>query len=88
MSKHPSPTTVGRYNLNGFFGTYTITVMRDGDIFYPLTPCCNATGKGMDYEHGVGCRSCYNEVDSVFGTCWVGDDAFAKAIADGELTAA
>lgn len=37
--------------------------------FYPLTPCCNATGKGSvagDYPCVV-CRSCYREVDPYFG---------------------
>lgn len=34
---------------------------------YALTPCCFGSGKGMDYETGVGCRGCYREVDSKFG---------------------
>lgn len=32
---------------------------------YPLTPCCNASGKGSG--GGVVCRSCYQYVSSYFG---------------------
>ena len=32
-----------------------------------LTPCCKASGKGMEYETGVGCRRCYREVDPIHG---------------------
>ena len=30
-----------------------------------LTPCCDASAKGMD--GGVGCRSCYEYVDQMYG---------------------
>lgn len=36
-------------------------------MFYPLTSCCEASGKGM--EGGVGCRSCYEYVGDMFGDC-------------------
>jgi hypothetical protein len=35
------------------------------EYLIPLTPCCLATGKGM--EGGVGCRNCYEYVDDYFG---------------------
>lgn len=35
------------------------------EYLIPLTRCCLATGKGMEF--GVGCRGCYNEVDPYFG---------------------
>lgn len=36
---------------------------------YPLTPCCNASGKGSIAGSGpaVVCRSCYKEVGYEFG---------------------
>ncbi len=37
----------------------------DLDYLIPLTPCCNASGKGGG--HGVVCRSCYRDVDPKFG---------------------
>lgn len=41
----------------------------DGSEFlYPLTPCCYASGKGsIDSVTGVVCRSCYCDVEDVFG---------------------
>ena len=42
-------------------------------LAYPLTLCCEASGKGM--EGGVGCRKCYAYVDDGFGMAWdVNDD--------------
>jgi len=35
------------------------------EYLIPLTRCCLATGKGMEY--GVGCRNCYQEVDPYYG---------------------
>lgn len=35
------------------------------EYLIPLTRCCVATGKGMEY--GVGCRNCYQEVDPYYG---------------------
>lgn len=41
-------------------------VVRDEYIgLYPLTPCCDASGKGGEY--GVMCRSCYVDVDDYYG---------------------
>ena len=36
-------------------------------LAYPLTPCCGASGKGGG--DGVICRSCYRDVDPMFGDC-------------------
>lgn len=39
-------------------------------LAYPLTPCCEASGKGSsNVESGVVCRACYHEVDPKFGGC-------------------
>lgn len=38
---------------------------------YPLTPCCQASGKGGG--HGVICRACYHDVHGGFGDCWDAD---------------
>lgn len=39
----------------------------DGQPFYP-TPCCGSFAKGsIDSETGVVCRSCYQEVDEIYG---------------------
>jgi hypothetical protein len=40
---------------------------RDRVMVYPLTPCCNASGKGGGY--GVVCRNCYQDVASGYGSC-------------------
>lgn len=65
MTTHKEPTTIGFFpwgeNDNIEF------VLSDG-LVYPLTPCCGATAKGMD-EY-IGCRACYEEVDSMLGACW------------------
>jgi hypothetical protein len=82
-------TIVGQYAISGFWGNYEIKVARvdygNGPLYYPLTPCCDASGKGMDYEYGVGCRSCYQEVDPVFGGCWTSDEEFNTEVARGSL---
>lgn len=40
--------------------------------FYPLTPCCAATGKGG--EHGIVCRRCYRDVGHEYGGFWYADE--------------
>jgi hypothetical protein len=55
-----------------------------------LTPCCNASGKGLydeDADRGyVGCRRCFNPVDDIHGSCFSDeefkDDTLTQAIAD------
>jgi hypothetical protein len=49
----------------------TVAVAKSGTVWlaYPLTPCCQASGKGS--ERGVVCRSCYNEVSAIYGDCAV-----------------
>lgn len=46
-------------------------LMADSTMAWPLTPCCKASGKGwLDEDTGEGivvCRSCFAEVDSIFG---------------------
>lgn len=37
------------------------------DYLVPLTPCCNATGKGSPSPTGVVCRACKRTVSSYFG---------------------
>lgn len=40
---------------------------------YPLTPCCQASGKGL--EDCIGCRACYREVEVYYGDVWsLGDE--------------
>jgi hypothetical protein len=47
-------------------------VQNEQGLVYPLTPCCQATAKGMD-EY-IGCRNCYEEVDSMLGACWTAEE--------------
>jgi hypothetical protein len=45
--------------------------MHHGDgseYLVPLTPCCNADGKGADVSTGVVCRACYAVVDIKYGS--------------------
>jgi len=46
-----------------------LDVAYDADLgmAYPLTPCCQASGKGADV--GVVCRNCYQPVGLLFGDC-------------------
>lgn len=37
------------------------------EYLIPLTPCCNADGKGADVTTGVVCRACYAVVDIKYG---------------------
>lgn len=39
----------------------------DSAELIPLTPCCQATGKGSATSTGVACRRCYKEVDFKYG---------------------
>ena len=44
--------------------------IRHGDgaeYLIPLTPCCQASGKGAESGTGVVCRNCYREVDPKHG---------------------
>ncbi len=47
---------------------------RGGDAitFYPLTPCCTATGKGSD--SGTVCRRRYRHVGYEYGRFWYADE--------------
>lgn len=44
----------------------------DGIVFYPLTPCCAATGKGG--ENATVCRNCYRDVGHEYGGFWYADE--------------
>jgi hypothetical protein len=45
------------------------TIRREdgAELLYPLTPCCQASGKGAETSTGVMCRACYREVDVKYG---------------------
>lgn len=38
---------------------------KSGPFRYYLTDCCGASAKGMEW--GIGCRSCYGEIDPALG---------------------
>lgn len=38
------------------------------DYLAPLTPCCNASGKGTSAPTGVSCRACYRTVSPKYGS--------------------
>ncbi|GEM_PF-1095490 len=38
-------------------------------LAYYLTPCCDATAKGS--MGSIVCRSCYEDVDHLFGMGWI-----------------
>jgi len=48
-----------------------IAVSDEIGIAYPLTPCCNASAKGMDV---VVCRGCFEEVSPMFGMAYTRDE--------------
>jgi hypothetical protein len=49
-----------------------IAVDTEIGLAYPLTLCCNASGKGGG--EGVICRSCYMDIDWGFGAGWTLED--------------
>lgn len=65
----------------------------DGDLLVPiidgkpelgymaLTPCCNASGKGVDYSaSGVACRKCHEDVDWKYGVPLNADGSMRIAV--------
>ena len=64
------------------WGEEDIAVYFSYGVIYPVTDCCKATAKGTD--GGICCRSCYNEVDSLFGMGWTQEE-FAEDIAKGRV---
>lgn len=86
-------TTVGTYEVTGYHAVHRCRVCRSeyGDhvTYYPLTTCCDATGKGLTDEATgdgfVGCRKCYREVDGIFGNGWYSEDEWQAAITHGEV---
>lgn len=61
-------TLVGKYN-DMVIARYQMSNSRA--IYYPLTECCAASAKGCDGY--IGCRSCYDEIDDIFASCWTED---------------
>lgn len=80
MTTTTAPQHLGRFTIEGYYGTYEVPIVRADHGIYPLTPCCEATGKGMDTETGVGCRACYEEIDPIFGACWTPDEFTAEQV--------
>jgi hypothetical protein len=86
-------TIVGTYVVRGHYGNYKVKVAKWEDPkmtwYFPLTPCCDATGKGMcggdGYDGYTGCRACYHEVDGIFGNGWYSEELWQKALADREV---
>jgi hypothetical protein len=73
------PTYLGTFEV---WGEEDIAVYSSYGVIYPVTDCCQATAKGTSW--GICCRSCYNEVDSLFGMGW--DQAeWAEDIAKGRV---
>lgn len=58
--------TFGKLCFN-YFG-FTEYDKAENGLFYALTPCCGASGKGLDGY--IGCRRCFQEVDEVYGDCF------------------
>jgi hypothetical protein len=51
-------------------------------IYYPLTRCCHASGKGSENSPtGIVCRACYAPVPAAFGAAWVGVEALTQGLA-------
>jgi hypothetical protein len=61
-------TVVGNFTVDGEWCDIDLVVVKNGDRYYPITPCCGATATGS--EGATCCRSCYDEVDTVFGSVW------------------
>ena len=56
--------------LQGTYSLYDyedVIFAKDGDGYFPLTDCCETTGKGSDCESGVVCRGCYEEYPTAWG---------------------
>lgn len=71
MSDFTDVEQLGRHRIYGLWGfEMDCELVRysylDDNEAVPLTECCDATGKGS--EVGIVCRSCYREVDPIFGT--------------------
>ena len=55
----------------GIYAGLTCGIEQLGDktMLYPLTECCEASGKGAESPTGVVCRACYEPVAAAFGSC-------------------
>lgn len=47
-----------------------VKVAMSEHMVYPLTACCQASGKGSESPTGVVCRACYNVVPVDMGMGW------------------
>jgi len=54
-------TVIGR-----LYGHTNVTFGTDGVGYWALTACCGASAKGA--EDATVCRSCYQEIDSLWGS--------------------
>ncbi len=55
-------------------------VVESHGMLHPLTHCCLASGKGAEVSTGVVCRSCYEEVDSIYGEVYKDADVRSRLI--------
>lgn len=90
-------TPVGTYTIYGEHVAeivrYEETRTRSGQPliwYYPLTPCCGATGKGLcadtdpttgeSWDGYTGCRKCYAPVADIYGNGWYSEDEWQEAL--------
>lgn len=45
--------------------TWGMEYVRDEGFAFYITPCCDASAKGVEY--GTACRACFTEIDAVYG---------------------
>lgn len=94
-SRLPEVDLVDKSKIQTPYGELAISTFANSEgktvaLLSILTQCCGASGKGlMNDETGegyVGCRSCYEEVDSIHGDCYDEteflDEARSQGIAD------
>lgn len=62
------PRTIGVFVIEGEYCDLELTVVNNGNVYYPLTDCCGASATGS--MGATCCRACYEEVDTILGACW------------------
>lgn len=68
---------IGTRTIAGEWCDWDVAIVKSGEIYYPLTVCCDAVATGSDGM--TCCRVCYQEVDSIFGICWT-EEEFQKEL--------
>jgi hypothetical protein len=58
-------TILGTYELDGI---PDVEFVESYGQVYALTDCCQASATGTD--DGTACRSCYDLIDSAYGSSW------------------